>query len=99
MSIRYSISCGLLAVLLSACASTPSEKPEAAAVEAAPPATAAQAPATAKAPGAPAVASAPGAPPPARATAEFNRAIGFMRSGNATEAELEFKQMTLSYPT
>lgn len=40
----------------------------------------------------------PGAPPPARATADFNRAVGVMRSGNAAEAELEFKQMTLSYP-
>jgi tetratricopeptide (TPR) repeat protein len=40
----------------------------------------------------------PAGPPSARATADFNRAVGFMRSGNATEAELEFKQMTLSYP-
>lgn len=37
-------------------------------------------------------------PPSPRAAADFNRAVGFMRSGNATEAELEFKQMTLAYP-
>ena len=30
--------------------------------------------------------------------ADFDRAVGFMRSGNATEAELEFKQMALAYP-
>jgi tetratricopeptide (TPR) repeat protein len=73
--------------LIVACASAPPEKP---------------APAAALAPAAPA--SAPGAaggtagPPPARATADFDRAVGFMRSGNTTEAELEFKQMTLAYP-
>src|SRR5688572_26671061 len=43
------------------------------------------------APGAGAVV--PGAPPapvPARALADFNRAVGLMKSGNAGEAELEF---------
>ncbi len=40
----------------------------------------------------------PAGPPSAKATADFNRAVNFMRSGNATEAELEFKQMTLAYP-
>ncbi|MBV8741596.1 MAG: hypothetical protein JOZ12_07395 [Sinobacteraceae bacterium] len=36
---------------------------------------------------------------PARATSDFARAVGAMRSGNAVEAELDFKQMTLAYPT
>jgi Flp pilus assembly protein TadD len=40
----------------------------------------------------------PAGPPSAKATADFNRAVNFMRSGNNTEAELEFKQMTLAYP-
>jgi Flp pilus assembly protein TadD len=43
----------------------------------------------------------PAAPPveiPARAVADFNRAVGMMRSGNATEAELEFKQISVTYP-
>lgn len=40
----------------------------------------------------------PAGPPSAKATADFNRAVNFMRSGNTTEAELEFKQMTLAYP-
>src|SRR3954453_19872227 len=40
----------------------------------------------------------PAGPPSPKATADFNRAVNFMRSGNSTEAELEFKQMTLAYP-
>lgn len=40
----------------------------------------------------------PAGPPSAKATADFNRAVNVMRSGNTTEAELEFKQMTLAYP-
>jgi len=40
----------------------------------------------------------PAGPPSPKATADFNRAVNFMRSGNNTEAELEFKQMTLAYP-
>jgi tetratricopeptide (TPR) repeat protein len=42
-----------------------------------------------------------GAPPaeiPPRALADFNRAVGMMRSGNTTEAELEFKQISVTYP-
>ncbi len=50
------------------------------------------------APGAQAGAPIASAPLPPRATADFGRAVGLMRGGNATEAELEFKQMTLAYP-
>jgi len=35
--------------------------------------------------------------PPA-ANADFARAVGYMRAGNATEAELGFKQIALEYP-
>lgn len=34
----------------------------------------------------------------ARGKADFDRAVGFMRAGNATEAELEFKQVALQFP-
>jgi tetratricopeptide (TPR) repeat protein len=34
----------------------------------------------------------------ARGKADFDRAVGFMRSGNNTEAELEFKQVALQFP-
>lgn len=35
---------------------------------------------------------------PKRALSDFERAVGLMRQGNATEAELEFKQLTAGYP-
>src|SRR5690242_19758335 len=35
--------------------------------------------------------------PPAAST-DFARAVGYMRAGNATEAELGFKQIALEYP-
>jgi tetratricopeptide (TPR) repeat protein len=35
---------------------------------------------------------------PQRAAADFDRAVGLMRAGNASEAELEFKQLSLAYP-
>jgi tetratricopeptide (TPR) repeat protein len=89
MWIRHSINACALVVLLSACASAPKEQPDTAAAPAQP--------AAGKSAGG-AGASGPAGPPSARATADFNRAVGVMRSGNATEAELEFKQMTLSYP-
>jgi Tfp pilus assembly protein PilF len=49
--------------------------------------------------GAGAVAPAPVRPevPPAAST-DFARAVGYMRTGNATEAELGFKQIALQYP-
>jgi tetratricopeptide (TPR) repeat protein len=95
-------------VLLSACASAPWHHPDStaptdqsAADTAAPGSSAPGSTANAGPGGAGSGAKSavgPAGPPSARATADFNRAVGFMRSGNATEAELEFKQMTLSYP-
>ena len=38
----------------------------------------------------------PEVPPAARA--DFERAVRYMRAGNATEAELGFKQIALQYP-
>jgi tetratricopeptide (TPR) repeat protein len=35
---------------------------------------------------------------PPRAQADFNRAVGLMRAGQAGEAELEFKQLASGYP-
>ncbi len=35
---------------------------------------------------------------PPRALADFNRAVGMMRAGNSSEAELEFKQISVTYP-
>jgi Flp pilus assembly protein TadD len=49
------------------------------------------------APGTPGAGS-PAVPIPPRAAADFNRAVGMMRSGNTTEAELEFKQISINYP-
>lgn len=37
-------------------------------------------------------------PPPARAIADFDRAVGLMRGGKLGEAELEFGQLTAAYP-
>jgi tetratricopeptide repeat protein len=34
----------------------------------------------------------------ARGKADFERAVGFMKAGNVTEAELEFKQVALQFP-
>ena len=72
----------IVALLLAACGSAPPTKPS-------------------EAPSAP-VATAPGAAPnvpvTARGKADFDRAVGFMRAGNNTEAELEFKQVALQFP-
>lgn len=47
-------------------------------------------------------ASAGGGPAPvpitARGKADFDRAVGLMKAGNVTEAELEFKQVALQFP-
>src|SRR5215472_11552588 len=52
--------------------------------------------------GAAAAGAAVAAPPrpevPPAARADFARAVGYMRAGNATEAELGFKQIALQYP-
>ena len=96
----------IVALLLAACGSAPPTKPTEAA--SAPVAAAGKGGATA--PGAKAgTAGAPGAagaapgavpnvPVTARGKADFDRAVGFMRSGNNTEAELEFKQVALQFP-
>ncbi|HEY8507513.1 MAG TPA: tetratricopeptide repeat protein [Steroidobacteraceae bacterium] len=35
---------------------------------------------------------------PPRAAADFERAVGFMKAGRTTDAELEFKQLAAAYP-
>lgn len=48
---------------------------------------------------APSAAPVPAAPPPARATADFARAVGLAKAGKDDEAELEFQQIATAYPT
>ena len=78
-----------VALLLAACGSAPSRPTEASSepVAAAKPGSAAS--------GAASNASVPVTP---RGKADFDRAVGLMRSGNTTEAELEFKQVALQFP-
>ena len=96
----------MVALLLAACGSAPPAKPTEASSE---PVTASAGKSGATTPGAKAgTAGAPGAtgaagavpnvPVTARGKADFDRAVGFMRSGNNTEAELEFKQVALQFP-
>ncbi|HEY6454657.1 MAG TPA: tetratricopeptide repeat protein [Steroidobacteraceae bacterium] len=50
--------------------------------------------------GLPAAAAVPAAPPPpARALADFARAVQLVKSGKDDEAELQFQQIAVSYPT
>ena len=96
------------AMLLVACGSAPSKPKEASSEPVAVGAKAASGKPGAAAPGQSGTNSAPGASPgsasgapvavTARGKADFDRAVGFMRSGNNTEAELEFKQVALQYP-
>ena len=85
-------------VWLAACSSGPPRPTEE------PPEPVTSAPAAAGKAGAPGTPGAPGAAPPvpvevtARGRADFDRAVGFMRAGNTTEAELEFKQVALQFP-
>jgi Tfp pilus assembly protein PilF len=74
----------IVALLLAACGSAPPSKPSEAPSPPAPVATA---------PGA-----VPNVPVTPRGKADFDRAVGFMRAGNNTEAELEFKQVALQFP-
>jgi tetratricopeptide (TPR) repeat protein len=113
MSSRYStealraagsLSCGLAAAVcalwLAACADLQPQAPRRGAPPPAPaePTPAPEQPSTPASAAGPAGA-APVAPPlPPRALADFNRAVGAMRAGNTTEAELEFKQIAVSYP-
>ena len=94
----------IVALLLAGCGSAPPTKPTEAASA---PVVAAAGKGGATAPGAKAgTAGAPGVAPgavpnvpvTARGKADFDRAVGFMRSGNNTEAELEFKQVALQFP-
>src|SRR6266852_9500248 len=78
--------------VLAACGSAPVKKPIEAPSE--PVAASPQAGATA----APGSASAAPVAVTARGKADFDRAVGLMRSGNNTEAELEFKQVALQFP-
>jgi Flp pilus assembly protein TadD len=97
-----------VALLLSACESAPSKptetvsQPVAAGTQggAAPGTQAGLAGTKGGTPGAQGAAPAAGSnvPVTARGKADFDRAVGFMRSGNNTEAELEFKQVALQFP-
>ena len=84
-------------VLLAACGSAPKKPTEEApqpVTSAVPAAAGKQGAAGAKA----GAAGAPSVPVTARGKADFDRAVGFMRAGNNTEAELEFKQVALQFP-
>jgi len=80
-----------IVLLLAACGSAPTKPTETASQ----PVAAASKAATNAPRGA-----APNTPVPVtqRGQADFERAVGFMRSGNNTEAELEFKQVALQFP-
>src|SRR5690242_14571503 len=91
----------LATALVAACAGTPPRPAPVSAPVAAPPPPAATA--AASAPASPAAPGAAPAPAPrsqviAEARVDFERAVGFMRTGNDTEAELAFKQVALQYP-
>ena len=92
----------VVALLLAACGSAPPTKPTEASSE--PVAASAGKSGAAGAPGAAAGAAGtaagavPNVPVTPRGKADFERAVGFMRAGNNTEAELEFKQVALQFP-
>ena len=46
----------------------------------------------------PAATPAPDAPIPPRAAQQYSQALQMMKSGRSTDAELEFKQLTVAYP-
>lgn len=79
-------SVALAGLLASACHSAPPVKPAPAATRAAAPAAGAEA------------TLAVAAEPPPQAVADFDRAVGVMRAGNQTEAELEFQTLASGYP-
>ncbi|HEX4674122.1 MAG TPA: tetratricopeptide repeat protein [Steroidobacteraceae bacterium] len=86
------------AMLLVACGSAPS-KPNEASSEPVAASQKAGATGTNAAPGAsPGSASTAPVAVTERGKADFDRAVGLMRSGNNTEAELEFKQVALQFP-
>jgi Flp pilus assembly protein TadD len=80
--------------LLAACESAPTKPTDA---SSAPLSASAGKGGTAGAPGA-SPGAVPNVPVTPRGKADFERAVGFMRAGNNTEAELEFKQVALQFP-
>jgi len=94
-----------LSLLLGACtahaarqAPPPAVTPAVGTTRSAPPPTTAPAAGSATASAPAAVPAAAGQPVPPAARADFDRAVKYMRAGNATEAELGFKQIALQYP-
>jgi hypothetical protein len=100
----------LAALLLSACSSAPPAKPTESTSQ---PAAADSGKSGPNAPGASGAAAAgangavrngaapngaPSVPVTARGKADFDRAVGLMKAGSTTEAELEFKQVALQFP-
>ena len=93
------------AALLAACSSAPTKPTESASQPAAADTGKSGSSSAAGASGSAAPGS-PGASPngiaavpvTARGKADFDRAVGLMKAGNATEAELEFKQVALQFP-
>ena len=85
-----------LLVQLSACSSQAAKPVPAAPQAVAPAAQGSAQPVSAT--GAAAVAGGPRPDAPPAARADFDRALRYMRAGNATEAELGFKQVALQYP-
>jgi tetratricopeptide (TPR) repeat protein len=81
---------------LSACSSQAAKPVPAAPQAVAPAAQGSAQPVSATGAAAVAAGPRPDAPPAARA--DFDRALRYMRAGNATEAELGFKQVALQYP-
>ncbi|MEJ1962486.1 MAG: tetratricopeptide repeat protein [Gammaproteobacteria bacterium] len=98
-SVRVIASVGVVAAVLSACGTAPTaaDRASAAPDEAT---SSASGRATSAAGGGASGTASPSAQPeiPKRALSDFERAVGLMRSGNTTDAELEFKQLAVGYP-
>jgi Flp pilus assembly protein TadD len=89
--------CSTSHVASTAATAAPVEVPGAPAAPASAAATGSPAPVNAAAPAAAAAPIAP--PPPARALADFARAVQLTKSGKDDEAELEFQQIATGYPS
>jgi len=86
-------------VLLGACSSAPTKPSGPSLQSPAPrPSAAAEQSSAIQAAGQPGAVAPPPVVIPERVRSDFDRAVGFMRAGNATEAELEFKQIALQAP-
>lgn len=79
----------IVVLFLAACSSTPTKQTESASANASPSSGGKQ-------PGP--VAGGGAMPVTERGKADFERAVGFMRAGKTTDAELEFKQVALQFP-